>query len=129
MSEDKTNDEQLSAEDSKDESESGSSRRRMLKGIAASGAVIAGQEVLPDKWSKPLVDAVVLPAHAQATGASTRTTDDDEAATDDESSDITSTDDVGSDGSDGTGGSDDQGSDRRNNNDGSDDGSVFDDPV
>lgn len=39
-------------------------RRKTLKAILASGAV-AGV-ALPDSWKKPLVDAVILPAHAQA---------------------------------------------------------------
>jgi hypothetical protein len=41
------------------------SRRNLLKSIAAgSGAVIAGKS-LPESWSKPVVDSVMLPAHAQ----------------------------------------------------------------
>ena len=41
------------------------SRRKLLKSIAAgSGAVIAGKS-LPEKWVKPAVDSVLLPAHAQ----------------------------------------------------------------
>ena len=41
------------------------SRRKLLKSIAAgSGAVIAGKS-LPDSWSRPVVDSVMLPAHAQ----------------------------------------------------------------
>lgn len=41
------------------------SRRKLLKSIAAgSGAVIAGKG-LPDSWSRPVVDAVMLPAHAK----------------------------------------------------------------
>lgn len=40
------------------------SRRNLLKSIAAgSGAVIAGKS-LPEKWSRPVVDSVLLPAHA-----------------------------------------------------------------
>ena len=39
----------------------------MLKTIAAgSGAIVAGKS-LPESWSKPIVDAVVLPAHAETT--------------------------------------------------------------
>lgn len=46
-------------------SESNKSRRKLLKSIAAgSGAVIAGKS-LPESWSKPVVDSVMLPAHAQ----------------------------------------------------------------
>ena len=44
---------------------SNNSRRKLLKSIAAgSGAVVAGKS-LPECWSKPVVDAVMLPAHAQ----------------------------------------------------------------
>jgi hypothetical protein len=40
-------------------------RRKILKTIAgASGAIVAGG-MLPDKWSRPMVDAALLPAHAQ----------------------------------------------------------------
>ena len=46
-------------------SESNHSRRKLLKSIAAgSGAVVIGKS-LPDSWSKPVVDSVVLPVHAQ----------------------------------------------------------------
>lgn len=41
-------------------------RRRLLKGIAAgSGAVLAGKTI-PQEWSRPVVDSVMLPVHAQA---------------------------------------------------------------
>ncbi|HHD63392.1 MAG TPA: twin-arginine translocation signal domain-containing protein [Desulfobulbaceae bacterium] len=43
------------------------SRRKTLKKIAAGGAV-AGILALSGKWSKPVVDSIILPAHAQATG-------------------------------------------------------------
>jgi hypothetical protein len=43
-----------------------SSRRKALKKIAAGGAV-AGVLALSGKWSKPVVDSIILPAHAQAT--------------------------------------------------------------
>ena len=40
-------------------------RRKLLKSIAAgSGAVIAGKN-LPESWSQPIVDSVMLPTHAQ----------------------------------------------------------------
>jgi len=45
-----------------------SSRRKALKKIAAGGAV-AGLLALSGKWSKPVVDSIILPAHAQATNA------------------------------------------------------------
>jgi hypothetical protein len=41
------------------------SRRKLLKSIAAgSGAIVAGKN-LPEKWTRPVVDSVMLPAHAQ----------------------------------------------------------------
>jgi hypothetical protein len=41
------------------------SRRKLLKSIAAgSGAIVAGKS-LPESWSRPVVDSVLLPAHAQ----------------------------------------------------------------
>jgi|GEM_PF-1175315 len=44
---------------------SGESRRKLLKSIAAgSGAIVAGKS-LPESWSRPVVDSVMLPAHAQ----------------------------------------------------------------
>lgn len=44
---------------------SSESRRKLLKSIAAgSGAIVAGKS-LPENWKKPVVDSVLLPAHAQ----------------------------------------------------------------
>lgn len=41
------------------------SRRKLLKSIAAgSGAIVAGKS-LPESWSRPVVDSVMLPVHAQ----------------------------------------------------------------
>ncbi|MCP3999369.1 MAG: hypothetical protein GY727_00440 [Gammaproteobacteria bacterium] len=46
---------------------SNDSRRKLLKSIAAgSGAVVAGKS-LPESWSKPVIDSVVLPVHAETT--------------------------------------------------------------
>jgi hypothetical protein len=46
---------------------SNDSRRKLLKSIAAgSGAVVAGK-TLPEAWIKPVVDSVMLPAHAETT--------------------------------------------------------------
>jgi hypothetical protein len=38
-------------------------RRRAVKKIVGGMGVIAGMHALPDQWARPLVDAVVLPAH------------------------------------------------------------------
>jgi hypothetical protein len=40
-------------------------RRRLLTALAAGGVV--GVHDLPERWIKPVVDSVLLPAHAQAT--------------------------------------------------------------
>lgn len=46
------------------------SRRKLIKSIAAgSGAVIAGKS-LPENWTRPVVDSVLLPSHAQTSGQS-----------------------------------------------------------
>ena len=37
-------------------------RRRLLKTLAVSGATAA---LLPEKWVKPLIDKILVPAHAQ----------------------------------------------------------------
>lgn len=47
------------------DTKSSESRRKLLKSIAAgSGAIVAGKS-LPESWSRPVVDSVMLPAHAQ----------------------------------------------------------------
>jgi len=47
------------------DNKSSESRRKLLKSIAAgSGAIVAGKS-LPESWSRPVVDSVILPAHAQ----------------------------------------------------------------
>jgi len=42
-------------------------RRELLKVLAAAGGGLAAAAFLPGKWLKPVVEAGVLPAHAQAT--------------------------------------------------------------
>ncbi len=39
-------------------------RRRSLKKIALGGGMVASMAALPSKWIKPIVDKVILPAHA-----------------------------------------------------------------
>ncbi|GAB4425848.1 MAG: hypothetical protein Kow0031_05510 [Anaerolineae bacterium] len=41
-------------------------RRELLKALAATGGAITAATVLPGEWSKPVVEAGVLPAHAQS---------------------------------------------------------------
>jgi hypothetical protein len=45
------------------------SRRQLLKAITAAGGAIAAATMLPGKWTQPVVEVGVLPAHAQVTGA------------------------------------------------------------
>ncbi len=40
-------------------------RRRLLQAVTAAG--LGGAATLPTQWSRPVVDSVLLPAHAQAT--------------------------------------------------------------
>ena len=44
------------------------SRRRILKTIAAGGGAVVAGKTLPQSWYKPVVETVVLPAHAQTSG-------------------------------------------------------------
>jgi hypothetical protein len=43
------------------------SRRELLKALAAGGGALAAAAFLPARWTRPLIQAGVLPAHAQAT--------------------------------------------------------------
>jgi hypothetical protein len=42
------------------------SRRDALKALVAAGGALTAAAFLPGKWAKPLVEAGVLPAHAQS---------------------------------------------------------------
>ena len=44
------------------------SKRKTLRNILMATGALAGSQALPSKWSKPVLDSVVLPAHAQVTG-------------------------------------------------------------
>ena len=62
---------------------SNESRRKLLKSIAAgSGAIVAGKS-LPENWSRPVVDSVMLPVHAQTSLA--QYSDSDNASIDEDS--------------------------------------------
>ena len=47
---------------------SSNSRRKLLLSIAASGSSIFVGKSLPNSWVKPVVESMVLPAHAQTSG-------------------------------------------------------------
>jgi hypothetical protein len=50
-----------------DKTASQQSRRKLLKVLFGSGAALAAAKVLPEKWTRPVIEAVSLPAHAQTT--------------------------------------------------------------
>lgn len=43
------------------------SRREVLKALAAASGALGAAAFLPGKWAKPVIEAGVLPAHAQGT--------------------------------------------------------------
>ena len=43
------------------------SRRKLLKSLAAGSGAVVTAKSLPESWSRPVVDGVMLPAHAQTT--------------------------------------------------------------
>jgi len=47
------------------ESNTQTNRRRLLKTLAVGGGVVVAGKTLPEHWTRPAVDAVALPAHAQ----------------------------------------------------------------
>ena len=54
------------AERDKSESKDAEGRRKVLKGgVVVGGAAVAAALTLPKKWTRPVVEAVVVPAHAQ----------------------------------------------------------------
>lgn len=44
-------------------------RRKAIKKIAVGVGVLAGFSLLPEKWTTPIIGQIVLPAHAQTSGA------------------------------------------------------------
>ena len=44
------------------------SRRKMLKSMAAGGGAVVAGKSLPEQWTYPVVDSVLLPVHASTTG-------------------------------------------------------------
>jgi hypothetical protein len=41
-------------------------RRRLLKALVATGGAAAGATALPSRWTRPFIDSLSIPAHAQA---------------------------------------------------------------
>ena len=46
-----------------------SGRRRAIQKIAVSVGVLAGCSMLPDKWTRPIIGQILLPAHAATSGS------------------------------------------------------------
>jgi hypothetical protein len=43
-------------------------RRKALKKILVGTGVISGSAMLPSAWTKPIVDSIIVPAHAAVSG-------------------------------------------------------------
>ena len=41
-------------------------RRRILKKMAVGGGIVTASQVMPERWTKPVIDSVILPAHARS---------------------------------------------------------------
>ena len=48
------------------------SRRRLIKAMAGSSVILPAAFLLPERWIVPVVDSVLLPAHARGSGATVR---------------------------------------------------------
>ncbi|MGE4055926.1 MAG: hypothetical protein AB7F99_14105, partial [Vicinamibacterales bacterium] len=46
----------------------GRARRRLLLTLAGTGGAFAAANLLPRRWTRPIIDTVFVPAHAQASG-------------------------------------------------------------
>ena len=42
-------------------------RRKLIKSAVAGGVVVTAAELMPTNWTKPVIQSVVLPAHAATT--------------------------------------------------------------
>lgn len=52
----------------------GEGRRGALKKLLAGGGVVVGSSALPSEWTKPVIESIVLPAHAGVSGPVTTAT-------------------------------------------------------
>lgn len=50
---------------------SSETRRRTLRQILAGTGILAGAGSVSSKWSKPVIDSITLPAHAQTSPGAT----------------------------------------------------------
>lgn len=51
-----------------DKNKTTENRRKLLKSVAAGGGAIIAGKTLPETWTRPAVESVVLPAHARTSG-------------------------------------------------------------
>ena len=68
VADDKKRDEQASRDtrgEGAAEDRSVEGRRKALRKLLVGGGIVGASTQLPDKWTKPLVDSVLVPAHAQ----------------------------------------------------------------
>ena len=49
-------------------------RRDALKKILVGGGAVLGAQFLPTEWKKPVINSIVVPAHAQTSPTGTTTT-------------------------------------------------------
>jgi hypothetical protein len=52
---------------SKDNNIKEEERRKILKSTLAGGAIVTAN-IMPDDWTEPVLDSIILPAHAQTSG-------------------------------------------------------------
>ncbi len=50
-----------------DNEASSETRRKAMKRVLVGSGVVATSKVVPDSWSQPVIDSVVLPTHAEST--------------------------------------------------------------
>jgi hypothetical protein len=43
----------------------GQARRRLMKALAASGGVFAAATIVPTRWTRPIIETIIVPLHAQ----------------------------------------------------------------
>jgi hypothetical protein len=64
-------------------------RRKAIKKIAVGVGVVAGCSVLPEKWTKPIIGQIVLPAHAETSAEVQKTAPEEKTAAPTDSGDGT----------------------------------------
>ncbi len=49
------------------DSKTAKARRKLLKAMLASGGAVTTAKALPEKWTAPIINSTIVPAHAQTT--------------------------------------------------------------